>query len=100
MVGDGLEGHEVWQHANLNENGYATTRLSSDASKNIIVIALPYDVHVDVNKAQYSLDARSQSPLDNIKANADILYNHDKVPNSQVDKALEQAVQHYNNVKK
>ena len=82
----------------LINNSY--TRLSSDASKNNIVIALPHDVHVDVNKAQYSLDARSQSPLDNIKANADILYNHDKVPNSQVDKALEQAVQHYNNVKK
>ena len=36
VVGDGLEGHEVWQHANLNENGYATTRFSSDASKNNI----------------------------------------------------------------
>ena len=100
MVGDGLEGHEVWQHANLNENGYATTRFSSDASKNNIVIALPHKVHVDVNRAQYSLNARRQNPMDNIIANANILYNHVKIPNSQVAKALEQAIQHYNNIKK
>ena len=76
------------------------TRLSSDASKNNIVIALPHQVHADVNRAQYSLDARSQNPLDNIRANADILYNHDRIPNSQVGKALEQAIQHYNSIKK
>ena len=63
MVGDGLEGHELWQHANLNENGYATTRLSTDASKNSTVIALPHDVHVEVNRAQSTLNVRAQTPI-------------------------------------
>ncbi len=34
VVGDELEGHEVLQHANLKNRGLATTRLSTDASKN------------------------------------------------------------------
>lgn len=100
VVGDGLEGHELWQHANLKENGYATTRLSTEASKNNPVIALPHEVHVDVNKAQYSLNAKIQSPLDNINANANILYNHSKIPNNQVDKVLNQVLEHYQNTKK
>ena len=100
VVGDGLEGHEIWQHANLKENGYATTRLSTDASKNNIVMALPHDVHVDVNKAQYSLNAKVQSPIENISSNADILYKHNEIPNSQVDRAVKQAMEHYKRVKK
>lgn len=98
VVGDGLEGHELWQHSNLKENGYATTRFSSDASKNNIVIALPHNDHVDVNAAQYALNAKTQVPIDNIIANAEILYNHPKVPNSQVDIALSRAKEHMNNV--
>lgn len=97
-MGDGLEGHELWQHSNLKEYGYATTRFSSDASKNNIVIALSHNDHVDVNAAQYALNTKTQAPIDNIIANAEILYNHPKVPNSQVDIALSRAQEHMNNV--
>ena len=100
VKGDGLEGHELWQHANLNENGYATTRLFTEASKKNVVVALPHDVHVDVNRAQSVLEPRNQSPLQNIKSNAQILYNHEKIPNSVVDEAYSGAIEHYKNVKK
>ena len=40
-----------------------------------IVIALPHDVHVQVTAAQATLSARSQTPLENIAANIDILRN-------------------------
>jgi hypothetical protein len=93
--GDGLEGHEMWQHANINENGYATTRLSTDASKKNPVMALPHEVHVDVNNAQRSINARLQTPTENINSNAQILYNHEKVPNSAVDKMLNDSLNHY-----
>jgi RHS repeat-associated protein len=76
VIGDGLEGHEVWQHANLNEQGVATTRLSTDASKQNIVIALPHDVHVEVNRDQRQHNARAQNPIENINANAAILTYH------------------------
>ena len=100
VPGDGLEGHEIWQHANLNENGYATKRLSTEASKKNLVMALPHEVHVDVNRAQRSINARAQLPIDNINANANILYNHPKVPNAQVDKQLGGTLQHYDNTVK
>ena len=99
VPGDGLEGHEMWQHANLNENGYATTRLSTDASKNNPAMALPHDVHADVNNAQRLLDARAQTPIENINSNAQILYNHKQVPNFAVDKMLNDTLSHYNSLK-
>ena len=88
----------MWQHANLNENGYATTRLSTDASKGNIVIALPHDVHADVNRAQRAFDARTQSPLDNIIANAKILLDNPDVPDSKVIEMLKRALEHMRNV--
>jgi hypothetical protein len=73
VVGDNLEGHEIWQHASLKANGLATERLSTAASQNNPVIALSREVHQQVNTAQRSLDAATQAPIDNINANAEIL---------------------------
>lgn len=98
ISGDNLEGHEIWQHANLNENGYATTRFSTNVSKQNPVIALPRNVHVDVNKAQRSIDVRNQLPLENISANAEILYKHPKIPNASVDEIVEKVKNHVNNI--
>lgn len=100
VVGDNLEGHEMWQHANLNEHGYATSRMSTEASKNNPVMALPHDVHVQVNRAQSALDARAQEPLDNIKANADLLYNNPNIPNDKVTEQYNATIEHYNNTVK
>ena len=63
-------------------------------------MALPHEVHVDVNRAQKNFDARSQKPIDNINTNADILYNHPKIPNKQVDQHLEETLKHYNKTTK
>ncbi|MES9682752.1 RHS repeat-associated core domain-containing protein, partial [Gottfriedia acidiceleris] len=73
VVGDNLEGHEVWQHANLKANGLATTRLSTEASKNNPVIALEREEHKLINKAQRGFDAANQLPIDNIMSNSKIL---------------------------
>ena len=100
VVGDNIEGHEMWQHANLNENGYATTRLSTDASKNNPVMALPHEVHVDVNRAQSELNARTQAPMQNVMDNAQILYNHPAIPNDKVDEFLKKTQEHVNDVLK
>ena len=75
VVGDQLEGHEIWQFANVNEQGYASSRAAGDVGGGNIVIALPHDVHVQVTAAQATLSARSQTPLENIAANIDILRN-------------------------
>lgn len=95
MRGDGLEGHELWQHANLNQNGYAGKRLSSDASKGNYVIALPKGIHKDVNYSQSFFNARAQSPIDNIMANNQILKNHPKIPNTNVNDLLRKSLKHY-----
>lgn len=75
----------MWQHANLNENKLATTRLSTDVSQNNLVVALPHKVYVDVNKAQYAFDARAQDPFKNIVSNARIMYENPDIPNDVVD---------------
>ena len=98
VVGDNLEGHELWQHANLKANDLATNRLSTDASKNNPVIALDRDTHVQVNQAQRSIDAANQTPMENIEANTQILRDNPNVPNDQVDVLHDQAVQHANNL--
>ena len=92
VVGDGLEGHEMWQHSNLKNNGYSTTRLSTDTSKNNPVMALPHDVHVDVNRQQYLFDGKNQTPFKNIIDNANIMYNNNDIPNNQVTKQLIEAL--------
>lgn len=48
----------------------------------------------------HSLNAKKQDPLDNIISNAEILRKNSNIPKGQVDKAKQQALEHYNNVKK
>ncbi len=96
VIGDGLEGHEVWQHANIKAKGLATERLSTDASKNNPVIALKRSLHKIINKAQRSLDAANQEPLDNIKANSDIL-RESGIPADIVEDITNRAIQHGKN---
>src|SRR5262249_4850426 len=73
VVGDNLAGHELWQHANLREQGLATSRLSTSASRENPVIALDQGVHQRVTAAQSAFDAATQTPMQNIAANAKIL---------------------------
>ena len=93
-VGDKLEGHELWQHANLKAKGLATERLSTTASKNNPVIALDRATHVKVNAAQRALNAADMTPLKNIEANADILRNLNAAPESVIKAAEEAAIRH------
>jgi hypothetical protein len=79
LVGDGLEGHELWQQANLNEYGLSDTRLSTPASQQKPVIALPREIHLDINAAQSVIDSRSMTPVENINFNADML-RHSMLP--------------------
>ena len=71
--GDNLEGHELWQHANLKSHDLATERLSTDASKKNPVMVLDKQTHAQVNAAQRAVDASSQTPKQNIGDNVDIL---------------------------
>jgi RHS repeat-associated protein len=94
VVGDNLEGHEIWQHANLNENGLATTRLSTPASQMNPVIALDRDTHMAVNAAQRALDARAMTPVQNINANAQILRDLNAVSPEAINAAEQAALRH------
>ncbi len=84
----------------MNENGYANQRLLGDVSRNNPVIALPHEVHVEVNSAQGAINARSQTPLDNINANKDILLNNPKIPNTNINDFYNKVIKHYNNILK
>ena len=64
VVGDKLEGHELWQHANLRANGLADERLSTEASRQNPVIALDQATQQQVNAAQRAIDAASQTPME------------------------------------
>ena len=94
VVGDNLEGHEILQHANLNERGLATTRLSTDASKENPVISLPKDVHKEINKEQRAISPRTQTGTENINLNVEVLKNNDKVPQESIDKIEKMAKEH------
>ena len=94
VIGDRLEGHEVWQHANLNQQGLATARHASDASKNNPVIALDRDMHIEVNRAQRALDARAQTPRENIDANVQILRNLNAAPEENINTLHRMAIDH------
>ncbi|MBN1758544.1 MAG: RHS repeat protein [Chitinispirillaceae bacterium] len=94
VPGDNLEGHEVLQHANLNERGLATTRLSTDASKENPVIALPHDVHVEVNREQRELSPRQQTGEENIDSNIEILRRNSSVPEDAIDDIEQRAKEH------
>jgi RHS repeat-associated protein len=94
VVGDNLEGHELWQHANLKAQGLATERLSTAASQNNPVIALDRTLHQQVNGAQGAINAATQTPLENINANAAILRNLNIAPQSTIDLLQQRAIEH------
>ena len=94
VIGDNVEGHELLQHSNLNKRELATTRSSTDASKNNPVIALDRATHRDVTQAQRAINARAQSGGQNIEDNARILRDHPDIPNSAVDLLEELAKRH------
>jgi hypothetical protein len=99
VVGDNLEGHEVWQHANLKANDLATNRLSTEASKNNPVIALEREQHKIINKAQKAIDAPNQLPLDNIMDNSKILRDAG-IPEDIVNDITNRALNHMKNTLK
>ena len=92
--GDKLSGHEIWQHANINAQGLATTRLSTTASQNNPVIAMRADVHASVSAAQRGLDARNMTPFENIRANARIMRELNAAPRRVIDEAERRALEH------
>jgi len=98
VVKDKLEGHEVWQHANLKSNGLATTRLSTAASQNNPVIALSQSTHKAVNAAQRGLDAASQTPIQNIEANIKILRDLKAAPSDTIELLEKMAKGHANSM--
>ena len=67
VISDKLEGHELWQHANLKAHGHAKERLSTTASQKNPVIALDRRTHLKVNAAQRDLNAAVQTPIENRK---------------------------------
>jgi RHS repeat-associated protein len=93
-TGDGLAGHELWQHANLNEHGLTTSRLSTPASQANPVIVLGPEMHKEVNAAQRGLDARKMTPPENIRANAQILRALNAADGKVIDKAEKAALEH------
>lgn len=93
-----IQAYEVTTY--LNARGYATSRMSTEASKKNPVMALPHDVHVQVNGAQSAINAGAQEPIDNIKANAAILYSHPTIPNAKVTEQFDAAIEHCNNTEK
>jgi RHS repeat-associated protein len=93
-AGDQLAGHELWQHANINQQGLATARLSTIASQQNPVIALRADVHARVNAAQRALDARNMTPVQNIRENARIMRELNAAPRRVIDEAERRALEH------
>jgi RHS repeat-associated protein len=94
VVGDKIEGHEVWQFSNMRVNGLADKRLGSDASKNNPVVALSKETHQQVNAAQRSIDASNQTPSQNIQANANVLRQTKAVPESVISRIEKWALEH------
>jgi len=94
VVGDNLEGHELWQHANLREQGLATSRLSTSASRENPVIALDQGVHQRVTAAQSAFDAATQTPMQNIAANAKILRDLNAAAPRTINRLVKMARKH------
>jgi hypothetical protein len=93
VIGDQLEGHELWQHANQNQLGLAESRLSSAASQQNPVLVLERLTHQRVNAAQAGLDARAMTPRQNIRANAQILRELKAATVKAIDAAEKAALQ-------
>jgi hypothetical protein len=94
VVGDDLEGHELWQNANLKAQGLAPTRLSTLASQDNPVIALDSATHAQITYAQQVIDAASQTPIENINTNATLLRLLDAAPEDAVNQLQQLATQH------
>ncbi len=73
VPGDRIDGHEEWQHANLKAHGHVAQRLRGTPSLDNPVIAVDRATHTQLNRLQSNHDATSQTPLENINANAEIL---------------------------
>lgn len=80
----------------LEKEGLASTRFSTDASKNNPVIALPESIHTEVSAKQIALDTKNMSPMDNIKTNAQILRDAG-VPLDIVNNLENKAIAHAKN---
>lgn len=94
VVGDGLEGHEVLQHALLKDRGLATGRLSGTASRNNPVIALRRDPsHLAANAMQAGVDVSTESAIANIGRNSNDLLRLG-VPRRNVYRLTNQAIAH------
>jgi hypothetical protein len=94
VVGDNLEGHELWQQANLEEMGLSTTRLSTPASQMNPVIVLDKDTHDMVDVVQGLFDARTMTPVENITLNAQILRALNVTSPEVIDAAEQAALEH------
>ena len=94
VIGDNLEGHEIWQHANLRAQGLATDRLSALASQDNPVIALDRSVHQQVSAAQRAFDPTAQTPIENINANAQILRDLGVASESDIARLRQMAIKH------
>jgi hypothetical protein len=97
VVGDGLEGHELWQHSNMNEMGLTSTRLSTPASQMNPVIVLEREIHAAVNAAQKAFDPRAMTPVQNINLNAQIMMDLKAAPPSVIEAARRAALEHAGN---
>jgi hypothetical protein len=82
------------QHAQLKANGLATERLSTAASQNNPVIALDRELHKKVNAAQKALKTDEMTPIESIKANANILRKLKAAPPSVIDDLEQRALKH------
>jgi len=94
LVGDGIDGHEIWQHANMNAHMLTGSRLSSAASRGNPVIALPRGLHVQIHQADLNLNVRNQTARQNIQRNIDILRRHRVAPDSTLCRLLQMALAH------
>jgi RHS repeat-associated protein len=91
---DMIEGHEVWQFANMKSLGLVDSRLSNFASTYNPVIALDRTVHSMVNTAQAAIDASGMTPLQNIRANMSILRELQIAPKSTLDQLEKMSIEH------
>jgi hypothetical protein len=93
IIGDKLEGHELLQHSVLKQEGLATERLSTEASKKHPIIALSRRTHRTVNKLQTAAGTARMPAAQGIKENANIIRTVG-VPTARVDEAERQALEH------
>ena len=94
VPGDNIFGHEIWQHANMNELGLADTRLVGAASRGNPVIAVNKTTHDLIGKAQRAFNPRAQTPIENIRVNAQILRDIKVAPARAINNMERAAIEH------